>query len=286
VLAHDLNLAGLDAVEVLLEHHLPLTSKRADAVLCGVHPTTGAPSYVVVELKQWSFAAVLDGAADVCTVSGYGGDHLHPGEQVRHYCGHLLDFLGALDQLHDPLAGVAYLHNATDLNVADLWELPEDEHGRLFTGQRRGEFRAYLASRLAAAPGAQAADLLLGSAVRPSRQLLAVAAEEVQHGEQLRLLAEQQVAYSLVLRALEKSRREATKEAVVVVGGPGSGKSVIALSLLGELSRPRRTALHATGSSAFTRTLRRVAGSRAPRCGRCSATSTSSGSSSPTSSTC
>lgn len=49
------------------------------------------------------------------------------------------------------------------------------------------------------------------------------------------------------------------------MGGPGSGKSVIALSLLGELSRQGRSVLHATGSSAFTQTLRKVAARRAPR---------------------
>ena len=48
-------------------------------------------------------------------------------------------------------------------------------------------------------------------------------------------------------------------------GGPGSGKSVIALSLLGELSRQGRSVLHATGSRSFTQTLRKVAGKRAPR---------------------
>ena len=50
-----------------------------------------------------------------------------------------------------------------------------------------------------------------------------------------------------------------------MTGGPGSGKSVIALSLLGELSRQGRAVLHATGSSAFTQTLRKVAGHRMPR---------------------
>ncbi len=49
--------AGLGNVEMLLEYQLPLTSKRADAVLAGRNPQTGTPSYVVVELKQWSAAA-------------------------------------------------------------------------------------------------------------------------------------------------------------------------------------------------------------------------------------
>ncbi|WP_309148226.1 DNA/RNA helicase domain-containing protein [Micromonospora endophytica] len=47
---------------------------------------------------------------------------------------------------------------------------------------------------------------------------------------------------------------------MVVAGGPGSGKSVIALSVMGELARRGQTVLHATGSRVFTQTLRRYAG--------------------------
>jgi hypothetical protein len=70
------------------------------------------------------------------------------------------------------------------------------------------------------------------------------------------------VAASLVLRAVREAGNSNHKTAVIVNGGPGSGKSVIALSLLGELSRQGRTVLHATGSKAFTETLRRTAGHR------------------------
>lgn len=94
---------------------------------------------------------------------------------------------------------------------------------------------------------------------------MGLAAEEVQTREQFVLLDEQQTAYSLVMRAVEAAYRANTKEVILISGGPGAGKSVIALSLLGELARQGRTALHATGSSAFTQTLRRVAGKRAPR---------------------
>jgi uncharacterized protein len=52
----DLVSAGLSDVEMLFEYQLPLTSKRADVVLAGQHPRTGGPSYLVVELKQWSHA--------------------------------------------------------------------------------------------------------------------------------------------------------------------------------------------------------------------------------------
>jgi hypothetical protein len=64
---------------------------------------------------------------------------------------------------------------------------------------------------------------------------------------------------------VQRARAADHKSVVVVSGGPGSGKSVIALSLLGELARPGRTALHATGSKSFTQTLRRYAGKGSTR---------------------
>ncbi len=263
-LSADLTDAGLDEVEALVEYQLPMTSKRADVVLCGRHPSTGAPSYVVVELKQWTRALLLEGADDVCVLEGMG-ERLHPAEQVRRYCSHLLDFAAVLEDQPGRLSGVAYLHNATDQDVDGLWVLPPTDHSRLFTGQRRGEFLDHLRSRLEPSSGVESADQLLGTAVRPSKQLLALAAEEVQNREQFVLLDEQQTAYSLVMRAVERARSANAKEVLIVSGGPGSGKSVIALSLLGELSRRGRTVLHATGSSAFTQTLRKVAGRRQPR---------------------
>ena len=263
VLADDLRDAGLGQVEVLAEYQIPLTSKRVDAVLAGVHPRTGRPSYVLVELKQWSQVEAHEDAEDLCYVEAYGRHPvLHPGEQVRRYCSFLADFTRALEHEVDPLAGVAYLHNATEFGVSSLRSLAEDEHGRLFTGDRRGDFLDFLRSRLSPVSGAEAADLLLASKVAPSRQLLQVAADEVQTREQFTLLDEQQVAYRVVLTAVERSRASNTKQVVVITGGPGSGKSVIALSLLGELWRQGRSAMHATGSRSFTATLRKVAGRR------------------------
>ncbi len=256
--------AGLGDVEMLLEYGLPLTSKRADVILAGVHPSTGAPSYVVVELKQWSEAQPEDGDPLRCRVPSYEQPLLNPIEQVRGYCDYLVSFNGALERSPDSVTGVAYLHNATDLTVAGLREVEEDHRGRMYTGDQRGAFLDYLRSRLAPKPGAAAADELLQAKVRPSKQLMAVAAEEVRDREQFVLLDEQRLAYETVMSAVRKARRANRKQVVVVAGGPGSGKSVIALSLLGDLYRRGVPALHATGSQSFTKTMRKVAGARKP----------------------
>ncbi|MFH8980582.1 DNA/RNA helicase domain-containing protein [Streptomyces varsoviensis] len=255
--------AGLGDVEMLIEYGLPLTSKRADVVLAGVHPRTGAPSYVVVELKQWSQAYTEEGEdATLCRIDAYPRPVLNPIEQVRGYADYLVSFNGALAEHPERVSGVAYLHNATEFGVSGLYEAVQDERGRMFTGDRRGEFLEYLRSKLAPASGAQAADELLSAKEQPSKQLMSVAAQEVREREQFVLLDEQRIAYETVLRAVQHAHESDSKEVVVVSGGPGTGKSVIALSLLGELYRRGVPALHATGSQSFTKTMRKVAGAR------------------------
>ena len=263
VLAADLVDAGLGDVEMLLEFKLPLSSKRADVVLAGFGHS-GQPRYVVVELKQWSEAHRFEDSDTLVSVSGYPRPVLHPVDQVQAYGEYLQDFAAVLEGHPERVSTIAYLHNATDFGVADLLERP-DSAARIFTGQRRGAFQDYLRSVFAPVSGAEAADVLLGSRIAPSKQLMALAADEVQRREMFVLLDEQREAYEYVRHSVERARRQNTKTAVVVAGGPGSGKSVIALSLMGQLAREGRTVVHATGSQSFTQTLRRVAAKGSPR---------------------
>ncbi|MFJ8546098.1 DNA/RNA helicase domain-containing protein [Streptomyces sp. NPDC093586] len=262
-LAAVLNDAGLGDVEVMLEYALPLNSKRADAVLAGVHPATGEPSYVVVELKQWSQALPNEDDPTLCHVDAYTHPVLNPIEQVRRYCEYLVNFNGAVAEYGHRVNGVAFLHNATEFGVAGLREIERDGHGLLFTGERRGAFMDHLRARLSDKhSGARAADELCDGVAVPSKQLMSVAAEEVRERTQFVLLDEQQVAYRMVLNAVQKAKNADRKEVVIVTGGPGTGKSVIALQLLGELYRRGVPALHATGSQSFTKTMRKIAGAR------------------------
>ncbi|YAL83352.1 DNA/RNA helicase domain-containing protein [Dermacoccaceae bacterium W4C1] len=264
ILRQDLITAGLGKVELLIEYRLPLTSKRADVVLAGVHPRTGKPSIVVVELKQWSAAERFDDSETLVRVPQYGNRGvLHPGLQVGGYRDYLENFNGFFSKNEHSLAAVAYLHNATDSGVHDLFDLaPGQGIGRVFTGQGRGAFVDFLQQNFAPSSGASVADALLRGRTAPSKKLLSLAAEEVREREQFVLLDEQRDAVEHVLHAVNRARRSNQKTAVIVSGGPGSGKSVIALSLLGELARANREVLHATGSKSFTQTLRKVAGHR------------------------
>lgn len=266
-LARELCVAGLGSAELLLEHQLPLTSRRVDAIVAGMHPRTRRPSYVIIELKQWSSAHPVGDDAHLVTVEGYGGHPvLHPGLQVSGYCEYLTDFTPVLNDVEAHVAGVAYLHNAGEIGVRGLRRLAPTATSQVVSGDRREELHHLLRSAIdPSTPGTAAAELLLNARSGPSRQLLTVAADEIRQREQFVLLDEQRLAYQLVLHAVADARAADTKTVIVVSGGPGSGKSVIALSLLGELARQGRSVLHATGSRSFTKTLRSVAGHRSRR---------------------
>ncbi|MFD0204681.1 MULTISPECIES: DNA/RNA helicase domain-containing protein [Saccharothrix] len=227
---------------------------------------------MLVELKQWSSAEPV--GDDLVQVPQYPEPVLHPVEQVRRYCEYLVDSTPALAEQPGAVHGLAYLHNALESGVWRLSQYGMDDYGRLYTMDTRSRMADHLKSLLDPDPAARdaagrAAEDLLNARHAPSKPLLDLAAREIQDREQFVLIDEQQVAYSSVMQAVERARTSRTQTVVIVLGGPGSGKSVIALSvialsLLGELARLGRRVYHATGSSAFTNTLRQLAGRRAP----------------------
>jgi hypothetical protein len=97
----------------------------------------------------------------------------------------------------------------------------------------------------------------------PSKKLLDHVAAIVEGHPSFSLLDEQLVAYNIVTSKVKELERRAGKAVVLVLGGPGTGKSVIAVRLLAELARTGRNVVHATGSKAFTTNLRAKVGRQA-----------------------
>lgn len=261
VLAEDLEEAGLEDIEILLEYRLPLTSQRVDAILAGSHPETGEPSYVIVELKQWSKARLFEDDPNLLDVAGVSSPRLHPSRQVEGYKRYLLNYLSVLHDHENWVEAFSYLHNMNDPSSIEAVRGAAGD-SKVFTSTDRLRLRALLQSRLSPKNAAASADAILSSPVAPSTKLMEIAAEEVRQREKFVLLGEQQLAVDLIHHEIENAVTDAQKRVIVVTGGPGSGKSAIALSALGELARGGRTVLHATGSRSFTQTLRKVAGHR------------------------
>lgn len=257
--------AGLGQIEVLLEHQLPYSPKRVDALLCGRHPDSGDASYVLVELKQWSRAEAAGNG--LVRPTGVRELRLPPVAQVRRYCQHLMDFTPSLARRAEPVRAIAYLHNASRRDITDLYNYESDGFAHLYAADESPDLIADLRSLLDSVSDSrvdsqQNADALLAAEQAPARTLLKTAAKSFEERDDFMLLDEQQVAFNLVADAVLKAEQvndhweSGGKDVVIVRGGPGSGKSAIATTLLTRLARQGKRVMHATGSKAFTETLR------------------------------
>ncbi|GAA4081327.1 DUF2075 domain-containing protein [Actinomadura miaoliensis] len=250
--------AGLGQVEALVEFPMPhLKSSQADVVLAGVDAYTGGDVFVVVELKQHERVEYYESDDTQVIWDPRHGPKPHPALQVEGYRDQIAKFCGAVENHPESVRGLVYLHNMPRHQISKLTGLALEKNVSLFGQSERGDLIRFLQGQFAAEPGAAAADRLLSGGVRLRRDLLEQAWETLKGRDRFVLLDRQIEAYRTVLHAVDEAYRSDSKQVVIISGGPGSGKSAIALSLLADLARQGRKVQHATGSRAFTETLRR-----------------------------
>lgn len=259
--------ANLDDHGVILEYQLPLTSKRLDCLFTG-HASGNQGKAVVVELKQWDEASVGDGEGLVRTfVGGNVRNVLHPCAQVNQYRRYLMD---GHEVFHGPeavgLEACAYLHNyhakADDAIFASCFD-GYRSIAPLFTAGAVPELVEFLGKSLSHGRGMPILERIEKSRYRPSKRLLEHVNGVIRNEPRFVLLDEQQVVFQRVLAQVRDKLEKGQKHVFLVRGGPGTGKSVLAINLLSEISRLGLNAQYATGSRAFTRTLQKIVGTRA-----------------------
>jgi len=252
---------------VLLEYQLPLSSKRLDCMFTGIDQS-GSDSAIIVELKQWEKCEASDGDNEVVTWVGGGmRDVLHPSAQVGQYRSYLEDIHTAFYEGDQPvrLGACAYLHN---YQFEQEDELLAEKFGSqiklnpVFTGDDVDELSSHIANYVNGGDGLPVLARIEQSQYRPSKKLMDHIGHVIKGNSEYILLDEQLVAYDKVLAVARKGYHDNKKQTIIIKGGPGTGKSVIALNLMADLLLNGYNAHYATGSQAFTETLRKIIGTR------------------------
>lgn len=242
-----------------VELKLPATSKRVDALFVG-RGADSSPGVVLVELKQWSAAAPSPNPDNVIV----GGiEHVHPSVQVGGYADYLRMSHSAFTEEGYALQACAYLHNMPATDSSSLRGAVYDgaiAQAPFFVRGEEHQLGAFLATGSGGGSGMELLGPVLHGRYRPSIQLLDGIARAAKHQRVWTLLDEQRLAYNVVLGMAERAVAAGQRGVVICTGGPGTGKSVIALHLLLTLARQRKHRVaHATGSKAFTTNLRALA---------------------------
>lgn len=265
-MANAVELAALDDHGVVVEWQLPLSSRRLDVMIVG-RDANDQPNAVIVELKQWERSEPA--IAEDCVRTFLGGaerEVLHPSAQVRGYHRYLKDTHSAFTEDGFGLQACSFLHNMV---AEDDDEVFSSRHANLlqaypvFTGDRITDLAEYLQERLSGGGGVVLMDRILTGRYHPSKKLLEHTAEMIKGEPIYELLDEQKVVFNTVIAKVAERHGQSGHSVFIVDGGPGTGKSVIALNLIAELAVSGYSTQHATGSKAFTENVRKKVGNRA-----------------------
>jgi DUF2075 family protein len=163
------------------------------------------------------------------------------------------------------LNACTYLHNynyySEDVLFSEKFKVALENYP-LFTADDVDTLKNYLTVKLKKGDGIDVLRRIEESKYRPSKKLMDHVANIIKGKSEYVLLDEQQVVYDKVFFCAKEGFHDKQKVVIIVKGGPGTGKSVIAINLMADLLLNGYNAHYATGSRAFTVTLRRIIGSR------------------------
>ncbi|WNM57324.1 DNA/RNA helicase domain-containing protein [Candidatus Nitrospira allomarina] len=257
--------AGLKDNGIMIEYQLPLTSKRLDFIITG-QDQTGRENAAIVELKQWEKTKHNAGETLLTFIGGGERPVLHPSVQVGHYKMYLGDTHTAFHQEANPvhLSACSYLHNYQEIEEDPLFNSSFDtwlDQYPVFTMSKTDRLCEYLYAHTGKGKGDTILKKIESGNYKPSKKLMEHVAGVIEGEPSYVLLDEQLIVFE---RVLARSRRmeEQGKGVLIIKGGPGTGKSVIAINLMARLLRESRNVHYTTGSRAFTETLRKVIGRR------------------------
>lgn len=260
--------ALLDSM-IILEYELPYSNERIDCILFGEGQDKNE-NVVIIELKQWSDVEDSEIEYNVITFVGKGKRMLeHPSMQVMGYYYHLKDLVQLFEE--DPkvnLSSCVYCHNYSR-NENSVLFLPKFEkltkEFPIFAKEDFKQLGDYLKRRLAKGNGLELFNRFVTSNIRPSKKLIDYTKEMIRGQKVFYLMDDQIAVNNAILDRAKKCSKLKNKSVIIVSGGPGTGKSVIALNAIAELISKGQTVFHATGSAAFTTTVRKVVGTRAAK---------------------
>ena len=240
-----------DDAGVAIEYQLPQSSKRIDFVITG-EDASARTKVIIVELKQWSESRRSDKDAIVwARRGGRAGEREgpHPSYQAWSYAAYLQDFNAAVQDGAMTLQPCAYLHNhPRDGEIDHPHYRAHLDRAPLFLARERAKLQAFIREHVRHGDRKGALYAIENGRIRPSKLLVDSVAGLLQGNPEFVLIDDQKVAHESILAA--DARASLKKQVVIVRGGPGTGKSVIAINVLGALIARKRNARYVSKNAA------------------------------------
>lgn len=260
-----IEIAGLRDNMIALEYEVPYNQNRIDCLLFG-KGVDNNENIVLIELKQWSKVTALEEEGNFVETNINRTDQVvaHPSQQAKGYHNYLHGFVSELEK--EPalvLFSCAYCHNYKKLDGDGLFNPIYQKLINEFPVYTKGDVQI-LAERikelLNKGDGFEIFNRFMRSAIRPSKKLLDNVTTIIKNEAVFSLLNEQLVAKNLIWAKVRKAEKVKEKSVIIVHGGPGTGKSVIAINVLAEAAHRNKKVFYGCKSKPFTEGLKYLVG--------------------------
>lgn len=239
---------------IAIEYNIPQTSKRVDFIISG-YDAFKNPNVIIIELKQWTEANAVQGQ-DALVETFTGGalrKVVHPSYQAWSYKVMIEDYNSHVQNYKISLHPCAYLHNYQKSNPDNLEQTQYQEYideAPLYTEGEVLKLRDFIKKSVVYGDGKEVLYKIENGKIRPSKSLQDSIKKMIEGNQEFVMLDEQKVVYEEILLQSMKCREDRKKRTIIIEGGPGTGKTVVAINLLAKLTQEGQFVQYASKNSA------------------------------------
>lgn len=225
-----------DDVGVAVEYNIPTTSKRVDFILSGYNKNKEMET-LFVELKQWQEVSEVKNQEDVVKTLTGGSNRIvaHPSYQVWSYTELLKNSNKNIQLNNIKLNPCAYLHNYNIKKNDPIIDTKFNkiiEKAPIFTITDREKLKQYIKRHIKYGDKLLSLEMIEKSELYPAKSLQDSILSMLQKNPEFIMIDEQKVIYEQIIDLTIQSKIDNKKRVIIVKGGPGTGKTVVAINLL------------------------------------------------------
>lgn len=239
---------------VAIEYNIPQTSKRVDFLISG-YDDNNKGNVIIIELKQWEQLQAIEGHEAIVETYTGGANRrvVHPSYQAWSYAALIKDYNQYVQDEDVELHPCAYLHNYPrkdndPLDAKQYEDILSDAPA--FTYGQRDALRSFIKKNIKTGDGEDTLVKIEHGKIKPSKQLQDSICGMLKGNKEFIMLDEQKVVYETILNLSTKCQKDNKKRTIIVEGGPGTGKTVVAINLLAELTKREQFAQYVSKNSA------------------------------------
>lgn len=235
---------------IAIEYQIPLTSKRVDFIISGLDESH-KENIIIIELKQWEQAKLSHKSAVVKTRFQHGEhETAHPSYQAWSYAYMLENYNETVQEKKIILSPCAFLHNyQPDVIINNACYQEYIDKAPIFLKPDAQKLQDFIKKHIRYGAKDDIVWLIDNGRLRPSKQLADALSSMLKGNQEFILLDDQKIVYETALD-LARTAVTSKKQVLIIEGGPGTGKSVVAINLLVQLTKEGLTAQYVSKNAA------------------------------------